>query len=97
MLTIRVKRKLYSDKNKEKDSDYIAKKGIVSGLGLAGLGGASYLTNKYLVKNGYTGLNTYKAGLAGKILVPSGLALAGVSGYKLHKDKKKRKADENKA
>ena len=89
-----VKRKYYSS-DKEEDKEELYDKGIVSGTALAGLDGVGTILTKKLEKDGINDsrLRNYKT--LNRIIIPAGLAIAGVSGYK--KYKKNRSKNDNKA
>ena len=92
-----VKRKYYSnsDKKNEERKEELLNKGIVSGTVLSGFGGLGLAITKKLEKDGIKDAKSRKYRALSKFILPAGIAIAGVSGYK--KYKKNRSKNDNKA
>lgn len=91
-----VKRKYYSNSDKDDNrKEELYNKGIVSGTVLSGFGGLGLAITKKLEKDGIKDAKSRKYKALSKFILPAGLAIAGVSGYK--KYKKNRSKNDNKA
>lgn len=91
-----VKRKYYSNSDKDDNrKEELYNKGIVSGTVLSGFGGLGLAITKKLEKDGIKDAKSRKYKALSKFILPAGIAIAGVSGYK--KYKKNRSKNDNKA
>ena len=91
-----VKRKYYSNSDKDDiRKEELYNKGIVSGTVLSGFGGLGLAITKKLEKDGIKDAKSRKYKALSKFILPAGIAIAGVSGYK--KYKKNRSKNDNKA
>lgn len=91
-----VKRKYYSNSDKDDNrKEELYNKGIVSGTVLSGFGGLGLAITKKLEKDGIKDAKSRKYKALSRFILPAGIAIAGVSGYK--KYKKNRSKNDNKA